>query len=267
MNQQKSLIRIAELLSRFKIEVNILNANAQLDINIVAEDILIPILNIVYDCNLQNAKYCENDTKFPALDLLDRKKRIGFQITSTSTIKKVRHTIEGIVKNNFYSLFDTFYIYIITQKQNIYDKTVLKETTQGLFNFTEKNITDESDLYLKIASLNFKEIQRVEKLLEIQFSDNVKKEAEIQEGLRQIILQAKTKYNELALGTEMEGACKARQGWLEKKLFFENKLPSISDTNQQFSLSTQLAEINEKIESYNNQISTILTQISECNEG
>ena len=55
MNQQKSLLRIAELLSRFKIETSILNARSLLDINIIAEDILVPIFDILFCCKLVNA--------------------------------------------------------------------------------------------------------------------------------------------------------------------------------------------------------------------
>lgn len=262
MNQQKSLIRISELLSRFKIQTGILNANAQLDINIVSEDILIPILNIAYNCNLSNAKYSEDDTKFPALDLLDKVNRIAFQITSTATINKAKKTIEGIIKNSFQTQFDTFYIYIITQKQNSYDKTVLETATQGSFVFTEKNILDEKDLYVKLASLNFDDILKVEKLLEKQFSDIIKNENDIQNDIAKIISKAKVNHEEKFLISEIEGAAATRQAWLEKKMFFEKKLPAISDLNQQFSIYIQIEEINEKISFYNNQISNSLIQIS-----
>lgn len=262
MNQQKSLIRISELLSRFKIQTGILNANAQLDINIVSEDILIPILNVAYDCNLSNAKYSEEDAKFPALDLLDKDNRIAFQITSTATIEKVKKTIGGIIKNNFQTQFDNFYIYIITQKQNSYDKTILETATQGSFKFTEKNILDEKDLYIKIASLSFDDIIKIEKLLEKQFSDIIKNENDIQNDIAKIISKVKASHNEKYLISEIEGATVTRQAWLEKKMFFEKKLPGISDPNQQFSIYTQIEEINEKISFYNNQISNSLIQIS-----
>jgi len=262
MNQQKSLIRIAELLSRFKIQTNILNANAQLDINIVAEDIMIPILNIAYDCNLKNAKYSENDSHFPALDLLDKSKRIAFQITSISDINKVKKTIKGIVGNGFQKQFDNFYIYIITQKQKRYNKDILEKTTKELFSFTEKNILDESDLFKKVASLSFDDIVKIENLLEKQFSDIINTENGIQKQIGEIIEQTKQKFDKKYLVLELEGAYNARQGWLNKKIFFENKLPSISDTNQQFSLYYQIAEINKNIEFYNNQISGSLSQIS-----
>lgn len=82
MNQQKSLLRISELLSRFKVQVGILNASSLLDINVISEDFLIPILDIIFDCNLINANTISKN--FPAIDLIDKTKRISFQITSTS---------------------------------------------------------------------------------------------------------------------------------------------------------------------------------------
>ena len=54
MNQQKLLFRISQLLSRFTEQVKILNSNGEFSINIHAENILINILNIIYDCNLKN---------------------------------------------------------------------------------------------------------------------------------------------------------------------------------------------------------------------
>lgn len=53
MNQQKLLFRISQLLSRFTEQVKILNSNGEFSINIHAENILINILNIIYDCNLK----------------------------------------------------------------------------------------------------------------------------------------------------------------------------------------------------------------------
>ena len=62
MNQQKLLFRISQLLSRFTEQVKILNSNGEFSINIHAENILINILNIIYDCNLKNINYEEGKT-------------------------------------------------------------------------------------------------------------------------------------------------------------------------------------------------------------
>lgn len=259
MNQQKSLIRISELLSRFKIQTSILNNNAQLDINIIAEDILIPIFNILYNCNLKNAKYIEDDAKFPALDLLDPIDRIAFQITSTPTMKKVRKTLDGIVKNKFYDNFDLFYIYIITQKQRSYDKNVLINSCQNKFVFTEKNILDEKDLFKKVASLSYEKIVLVEKLLESQFSDIHRTENNIQTELKDLARRV-SELNEKHIALELDGTIKVREKWLEKKLFFEEKLPLISDVNQEFNLICKINEINNKINNCNTQIAELLDQ-------
>lgn len=53
MNQQEILFRISQLLSRFTEQVKILNSNGEFSINIHAENILINILNIIYDCKLK----------------------------------------------------------------------------------------------------------------------------------------------------------------------------------------------------------------------
>ncbi|MGB1205156.1 MAG: SMEK domain-containing protein [Chitinophagales bacterium] len=262
MKQEKSLIRIREFLARFKYEVNIANANAQLDINIVAEDILIPVLNIAYNCDLKNANSSEGDMKFPALDLLDKTNRIAFQVTSTSTIRKVRKTLEGIVKNAFYQQFDNFYIYIITQKQKSYDKTILATATQSHFTFTEKNVIDERDLYVKIAALPLDDIIKVEEILAKQFSDIVKSENNTNKNLSEIIQHIQLDYENKYLADELNGSYETREAWQKKKMFFEKQLPMITDINQQFSAFQQIEKINDKIAFYNEQITTLLNQIS-----
>jgi hypothetical protein len=97
MDQQKDILRISELLARLRFELEYLNANALYDINVIAEDIFIPILNLTFNCNLKNVKYAEEDKTFPGIDLIDEKK-ISIQITSTNTNAKIKHTIDKIIK-------------------------------------------------------------------------------------------------------------------------------------------------------------------------
>lgn len=256
MNQQKKLIRISELLGRFKYEVAILNANAQLDINIISEDILIPILNIIYESNLINANYSENNN-FPAIDLIDKSKRLAFQITSTSNISKVKKTLEGIVKNNFHKEFDDFYIYIITEKQKNYNQAIIDQSNKGILKFTKNNILDEKDLYKKISSLEFSKIEKIEELLEQQFSDKTY-EVESQKQLYKIIESFKLKIDHEICILELENLYQTKKGWIEKKYFLESKLPYISNINQEFSIGKDLEDINLKISDCDSKISKIL---------
>lgn len=112
MNQQKLLFRISQLLSRFTEQVKILNSNGEFSINIHAENILINILNIIYDCNLKNINYEEGKT-YPSIDLRDYDKRLAIQVTSTSNLDKIKNTLSGFISNNLYKKFDTLYVYIM----------------------------------------------------------------------------------------------------------------------------------------------------------
>lgn len=171
MNQEKYLYRITQLLSRFKEQVKILSSNGEFSINIHAENILIKILNLLFECDLENTNYSESKT-YPSIDLRDRKGKIAFQITSTANLEKVRNTIEKFIKHNIYKDFNELYIYIITDKQTTYNQDKINEATKGLFKFSKTQILDRSDLYKKLNEKNdLSIIKKVHDLLEEQFSD------------------------------------------------------------------------------------------------
>jgi tetratricopeptide (TPR) repeat protein len=115
------------------IESKVKNDNKQhlFNINTTAEDIFMQILNDVYDLNLSNANDDEKDN-FPAIDLIDRKKEIVFQVTSETSAKKVREdTIEKfseLVKQDEYKKYADYKIkmFYIKNKPN-FQKATLEE--------------------------------------------------------------------------------------------------------------------------------------------
>ena len=115
MNRQETLFRISQLLSRFTEQVKILNSNGEFSINIHAENILINILNTIYTCNLKNVNYEENKI-YPSIDLRDYDKRIAIQVTSTSNLDKIKHTLSEFISNELYKDFN---IHVIEAKRNI----------------------------------------------------------------------------------------------------------------------------------------------------
>jgi predicted metal-dependent hydrolase len=98
MNQQDNLSLISKYLSRFKEQVKILNKNGEFSINIHAENILIKILNILFDASFENVNYIDGKN-YDSIDLQDKSKKIGIQITATSTISKVKDTLKTYIKN------------------------------------------------------------------------------------------------------------------------------------------------------------------------
>jgi predicted NACHT family NTPase len=172
MNQEYKLYRISQLLSRFREQVKILNTNSEFSINIHAENILIKVLNKIYDCNLENVNYVEGKT-YPSIDLRDKKKKIAFQITSTANLEKVKSTLSKFIENDFHKKFDNVYIYVITEKLKKYDQIKINQVIDGKLTFNVKSILDRTDLYLELNKQNnLNKINSVCDLLEEQFADN-----------------------------------------------------------------------------------------------
>lgn len=171
MKQQELLYRISQLLSRFTEQVKILNSNGEFSINIHAENILIDVLNVIFDCSLKNVNYEENKI-YPSIDLRDKKKRIAIQVTSTGTIEKIKHTLSGFVENSLYKDYDILYIFIITEKQKSYKQSSIDDIIGKKLVFSPDFILDKTDLYKKLNAMNdIQKIGSVCRLLEKQFAD------------------------------------------------------------------------------------------------
>lgn len=90
MHRKEKIEKIAELFARFRTEVESLNSLNLYDINVHAENVIIPILNLVYGVNLVNINNKVRNSA--AIDLVDTENRIAVQVTSTATGDKVKHT-------------------------------------------------------------------------------------------------------------------------------------------------------------------------------
>lgn len=173
MNQEATLYRVSQLLSRFREQVKILNSNGEFSINTHAENILIKLLNELYECDLENVNYSENKT-YPSIDLRDKSKKIAIQVTSTANPEKVKHTLGKFIDKDIYKDFDKLFIYIITEKQSKYSQPKIDQVTNGKFTFKKENIIDRTDVYTELNKQNdLEKISRVCALLEKQFADNV----------------------------------------------------------------------------------------------
>jgi hypothetical protein len=170
MNREIFLSKIKQSFARFKYEVEISNGASQYDINIHSENVLIPLLNALFEANFRNANYESKNAD--SVDLIDLENRVAVQVTSTSKAAKIEHTISQFVKYKRYEQFDHLYIYIISEKQNSYKRDYLDLVDNKFtFNLTEC-VFDHTDIYTKIQGLtNLSRIAQIEKLLSEEFSD------------------------------------------------------------------------------------------------
>jgi len=177
--KQEKIPSIVSFLLQFSKEVEDKGKLKLYDINVFSEDVLVPILSIVFDTDLKNLN--DEKSNYPGIDLATDEhityggtKKIAFQITSTSGIDKIKKTLNQIVKNEFYKQFDEFYIYNLIEKHSGYQKKSVDEVTKivdNKFAFDlNKNIIDRTDLEKKIKTLTpFSKIEKIHKLLEDQF--------------------------------------------------------------------------------------------------
>ncbi len=172
MRQKELLDSIKKHLSRFEVQVKISSANNEYDINIHSENVIIPILNLVFGIKLINANYVESKNA-EAIDLIDASSGIAFQVTSTKSIEKIKNTISKFVNSKYRNRIETLYIYILSEKQANYTQSILDKAADKRLKFSAKdNIIDSSDLYRKLNELNDLDIiSKVEEILRNQFSD------------------------------------------------------------------------------------------------
>lgn len=172
MNQEYKLYRISQLLSRFREQVKILNSNGEFSINLHAENILIDLLNEVYNLELTNVNY-EEGKNYPSIDLRDLKNRVAIQVTSTADFEKIKQTLTKFIKNDLQKDINKVYIFIITEKHTKYDQIKIDKLLNGKFKFSVEDILDRTDIYKELnRQNNLSKIDAVSNLLEKQFADD-----------------------------------------------------------------------------------------------
>ena len=119
MKRTELINSITTYAARFVHEVEGFNANNLYDVNIHAENFLIPVFNEVFNIKLENLNSTQKNN-FPAIDLADFQNKIAFQITSTSNFEKIKSTLETFFRNELHKYFDSLFIYILTQKKEKY---------------------------------------------------------------------------------------------------------------------------------------------------
>lgn len=171
MNRARAVNRINELLSRFVAEVKAANASGLYDLNIHAENVVIPMLNRLYGLALVNANSKEKN--FPAVDLIDEKNRVAFQVSATADSEKIKHTLREFIRHKLYERFDLLNIYIISDKQKSYSGKGFEEIIDGEFRFDkDAHIIDYSDIAQKVSStLETGVIEDIYNLLEREFTE------------------------------------------------------------------------------------------------
>jgi tetratricopeptide (TPR) repeat protein len=165
--------RINELFSIFVTEIRGAIAMNRTDLNLVAEQVLLPVFSIVFSCSrLQNLNHTQY-SMFPAIDLGDEEARIAFQVTATNTSDKITDTLAKFVKYELYKKYDRLIIYILTQKRNSYSSKQFQEIHKDNFRFDkDRDILDYRDLLKAISSFPLQKVAQIKDVLEQNLASN-----------------------------------------------------------------------------------------------
>lgn len=161
MRQLEVENQLRDVVSRLILQVELATSQGRTDINLALEDAFIPILRSVY--NLPHLVNLNRKQKnFPGIDLGDDHDRVAFQLTSTTTLDKVKSTVRQFMERAYYNTFDELYILMLTRKQASYSQASVNELLTGQFAFNcKKHIIDLGDLLALVGGLRLAAQERV----------------------------------------------------------------------------------------------------------
>ena len=144
---------LRDIVSRLERQVELATAQGRTDINLALEDAVIPILRATYQLpNLVNLN--RKRKNYPGIDLGDDHDRVAFQVTSTTTLEKVKSTIQQFMDRAYYNSFDELYVLTLTPKQSSYSQKAIDALLTDQFAFNcKKHVIDLGDILREVSAL------------------------------------------------------------------------------------------------------------------
>lgn len=152
---------LRDVVSRIILQVELATSQGRTDINLALEDAFIPILRSVY--NLPRLINLNRKQKnYPGIDLGDDHDRVSFQVTSTTSLDKVKFTVGQFMERSYFNTFDELYILMLTRKQSSYSQASVNTLLADKFFFDcKKHIIDLTDLVGAVSTLRLAAQERV----------------------------------------------------------------------------------------------------------
>lgn len=178
--------KIVHELSLFVNEIEVKAENNLLDDNVFSEDFIKDLLNTCMGWNLLNLN--TDTSRFPGIDLGDKERHIGVQVTSTKTSKKIMDSLDKITNNNVDKEFNEIYFFILGKKQNSYSVNFAKYDT---LDCSESNIWDISDIISWCAHYDALHMEKVWNVIKREIAVNSSEPNNIPIEIKKGILELK----------------------------------------------------------------------------
>lgn len=170
MKQQELLNEARDLLAQFVTRVKGSTAMRHTDINVISEAFLTELLREVFALPaLRNLN--QEKKNFPGLDLADDTTGVGYQVTATPELSKIKDSLQTSIRAGLHTKYPRIRVYILTEKQASYSQTAIDSVTQGRLQFDAgQDIQDYRDVLRACMGLELNQLERVVALLRNQFS-------------------------------------------------------------------------------------------------
>ncbi|MBN9085169.1 MAG: hypothetical protein BGP06_19700 [Rhizobiales bacterium 65-9] len=183
MNRKARIDGIVFYLSILKSSVEMHNSLNHQDINVASENFFRDFLNLAFGYQLKNINIVKKNAD--AIDLGDEEARIAIQVTSTTTLAKVKHTYTGFMNGGLASAYDELVVLMIGEKPDFRQDSLGDE---GGFQISLKDqVWGMRDLIVKLDDLTLEKLEACEKYLKDGISIRRPREAnEVQTLVRLI---------------------------------------------------------------------------------
>ena len=139
------------------------------DLNVLAENVFMYVLNDCFDYHLQNANILNNVPNQVGFDLIDTENKIIFQVTSSDTIEKYSETIKKVKNVHGLEGFNLkFFILKASANKHPASSKIHNLSSPIIFD-KNKDILDGNWLFAQFTS-HFDRISLIEKHLELLFN-------------------------------------------------------------------------------------------------
>ena len=127
-------------------------AQGLLDLPKHAEQLTVGLLRELLDYrSIRNLNAVERQN-FPGIDLADDQKKVGFQITATPTLEKVKETLATVLRHGLHGRYPTVKVVVLSGKQRSYSQAAIDAVLQGNMRFSAvEDILDFEDI-LRVAA-------------------------------------------------------------------------------------------------------------------
>lgn len=171
LNRKDNIDKISTKLAILAHKVELNSCLNLMDLNIHAEYFFCDLLNMIFNASLVNLNTINTNAK--SIDLIDLRKRLAIQVTSTPEFSKIKKTVDGFIETENINNIDRLIVLIIIKKKRYQAKTYGDKFIISV----SDDVLDYTDLIKLIMGLPPEKIQKICDYLSSQIFDTPSQKA------------------------------------------------------------------------------------------